>query len=44
MACIELLRSQIKVKTQQRIGRKRVDFILPDMKVVLEIDGRAPSF
>ncbi|HFQ6077827.1 TPA: endonuclease domain-containing protein [Listeria monocytogenes] len=39
MACIELLRSQIKVKTQQRIGRKRVDFILPDMKVVLEIDG-----
>ncbi|MBC1230538.1 DUF559 domain-containing protein [Listeria booriae] len=44
MACIELLRNGVKVQAQQKIGRKRVDFILPDLKVVLEIDGGLHRF
>lgn len=42
--CIELIKNEIKVKTQYRIGRKRVDFLLPDKKVVLEIDGNMHKF
>lgn len=44
IACIELIRNLIKTKTQQRIGRKKVDFLLPDLKVVLEIDGNLHDF
>lgn len=43
-ACVELLRNEIKVKTQQNVGRKRVDFILTDLKVALEIDGGLHRF
>ena len=44
VACVELLRNEIKVKTQQRVGRKRIDFILTDLKVALEIDGGLHRF
>lgn len=42
--CIELLRNKIKVKAQYAIGRKKVDFLLPDLKVALEIDGGMHRF
>lgn len=39
VAAMELLRNRVKAKVQQRILSHRVDFLLPDLKVVLEIDG-----
>lgn len=39
VAAMELIRHQIKVKTQQKIGRYRLDFLLPELKAVLEVDG-----
>lgn len=39
MACIELINNEIKVKPQVEFGKYKVDFLLPDLKIVLEIDG-----
>lgn len=39
IAAMEMVRNRIKVKTQQKIGSHRVDFVIPQMKVVLEVDG-----
>jgi very-short-patch-repair endonuclease len=39
LAAAELLRSKINARHQVKMGRWRVDFILPDLKVVLEIDS-----
>lgn len=38
-AAIELLINRIKVRTQVQIRGYRADMVLPDLKVVLEIDG-----
>lgn len=40
MAAIELLHLGYKVIPQQKIGKYKVDFVLPDEKVVIEIDGK----
>lgn len=39
IAAMELIRNGVKVKVQQKIGKHRVDFVIPEFKVVLEIDG-----
>lgn len=39
MVALELLKNKISFIHQQPIGQYRVDFYLPDKKVVLEIDG-----
>lgn len=39
VAAMELLRNRIKVKTQQTVGQYRVDFVIPEMHVILEVDG-----
>lgn len=44
IAAMELIRNEIKVKIQQKIENHRVDFVIPDMKVVLEIDGYMHDF
>lgn len=40
MVAIELLRLGHRVIPQQKIGPYRVDFVLKDSKIVLEIDGK----
>lgn len=44
MAAMELLRKRVKTKVQHKILKYRVDFLLPDEKVVLEIDGKLHDF
>lgn len=39
MVAIELVKNKIKAKHQFKIGSYRIDFLLPDLKVVLEVDG-----
>ena len=39
IACIELLHIGVRVVPQQKIGRYKVDFCLPDYKMIIEIDG-----
>lgn len=39
LAAIVLIHNRIHCKMQQKIGKYQVDFILPDLFVVLEIDG-----
>lgn len=39
LAAMELIRNKIKVKLQQKIAGNRVDMVIPDLRVVLEIDG-----
>lgn len=40
MVAIELLKNGVKAIHQQKIGKYKVDFVLPDYKVLLEIDGK----
>lgn len=40
MVALELIRRGIKTYHQVKIFEYRVDFLLPDLKVVLEVDGR----
>lgn len=40
MTAIELVRRNVKARHQVKFGRYRADFVLPDEKVVLEVDGR----
>ncbi|MFO7296619.1 MAG: DUF559 domain-containing protein [Clostridia bacterium] len=44
IAAMELIRHKIRIKTQQKIAGHRVDFVLPDLKVVLEIDGHMHQY
>ena len=39
MVAIELLRLGYRVIAQQKINKYRVDFYLPDDKIVIEVDG-----
>lgn len=40
MAAIELLKNGFKIIPQQKIGKFKVDFAIPSIKVILEIDGK----
>ena len=40
MVAIELVQKNIKARHQVQFGRYRVDFVLPDEKILLEIDGK----
>lgn len=40
IAAIELVKHKIKARHQVKMGIYKIDFVLPDEKVVLEIDGR----
>lgn len=39
ICAIVLIADEIHVKCQEKIGKHRVDFILPELKIVLEVDG-----
>jgi very-short-patch-repair endonuclease len=39
MVAIELLKNKHRVIPQQRVGKYRVDFVLPDEKKAIEVDG-----
>ena len=39
MMAIQMEMLEIQYETQKKIGNKKVDFYLPDLKIVLEIDG-----
>lgn len=39
VAAMELIRNHVKIKVQQTIGNYRVDFMIPEMNVVFEVDG-----
>jgi len=39
MVAIELVKNNIKARHQVKFGRYRADFVLPEEKVVLEVDG-----
>lgn len=44
MVAIELVHRRIRAKPQFQIGRRRVDFLLPHLYVVLEVDGTLHKF
>lgn len=44
MVAMELVRNRVKTKAQHKILKYRVDFLIPDWKVVLEIDGRLHDY
>ena len=44
VAAMELLRNEIRFKPEHRIGSRRVDFYVPELKVVLEIDGHTHDY
>lgn len=39
MACIQLINNEVKVTPQYKIKNYTVDFYLPELKIILEIDG-----
>lgn len=39
LVALELIRKGIEARHQVKMGRWRVDFLLPELKVVLEVDG-----
>ena len=39
MVALELLKNKIKIIPQQKIGKYRIDYAIPEMKVLLEVDG-----
>lgn len=39
VAAIVLIYNEVQTKTQFPVGRYRVDFYLPELKIVLEVDG-----
>lgn len=39
MTCIQLINNEIEVKPQYKINNYTVDFYLPTLKIILEIDG-----
>lgn len=44
MAVMELLKNRIRCKVQFKVNNRRVDILLPDLKVALEIDGALHKF
>ena len=40
VAAIELLKNKLKIIPQQRVGKYKIDFVIPDLKILLEIDGK----
>lgn len=44
LAAIVLIHNRIRCKTQYKVGRYQVDFLLPDWFVVLEIDGERHKY
>ena len=44
MTAMELVRMRVKAKVQFKLGRRRIDFLLPELKVALEIDGSLHKF
>lgn len=40
MVGIELIKNRVKAIHQQKIGRYKVDFVLPELKTILEVDGK----
>lgn len=40
MVAIELLKNKFKIIPQQKIGKYKADFVIPSIKVVLEVDGK----
>ena len=44
IAAIILIGHGIRCKPQYRVGKKIVDFLLPDLKVVLEVDGERHKY
>ncbi|MFA7175217.1 MAG: DUF559 domain-containing protein [Kiritimatiellia bacterium] len=44
MACLELLRQRVRIKLQVKISDFKVDFVLRDELIVLEIDGYLHAF
>lgn len=44
IAAMELVRNRIKTKVQFKVKRRRVDFLLPELNVALEIDGALHRF
>lgn len=44
IAAMELLRCRVKTKVQHKISKYRVDFFLPELSVVLEIDGNLHDY
>lgn len=39
MVAIQLIKDGYKIIHQQKIGTYRIDFVIPDKKVILEVDG-----
>jgi very-short-patch-repair endonuclease len=39
MVALELIRKKVKARHQVKLGRYRADFVLPNEKIVLEVDG-----
>lgn len=39
MVAIELLKLKYRIIPQQKIGKYKVDFVLPNKKIVIEVDG-----
>lgn len=39
MVAIELVKNKVKAMHQVKLGKYRADFVLPDLKIVLEVDG-----
>ena len=39
MVAIELIKSGIRARHQVKVSKYRVDFVLPDQKIILEVDG-----
>jgi very-short-patch-repair endonuclease len=39
VAAVILIHNEVRTKTQYKVGAYRVDFYLPELKIVLEIDG-----
>jgi very-short-patch-repair endonuclease len=39
LVALGLIRKGLKIRHQVKMGRWKVDFIIPDLKVVLEVDG-----
>ena len=44
VTAMELLRNRIRFKKEYAIGNHKVDFLIPSLKVVLEIDGKLHDF
>lgn len=44
VATMQLIKNRIKTKVQYPVNRRRVDMLLPDLKIALEIDGHLHRF